>query len=178
MRTLEEIKGRCFVTDDGHWLWRGSVRPDGSPNICGPNYSHKSGKVVMTTQAGARAVWHMHTEKAIPKGHRTYVVCGNVTCCNPECIRCTTELIHGRFVTRTGRLKHSAKHLAARRAISVGRAKLTNEQVDYIKTSDKTGLELADELGVGKSTISKYRRGNNVVTASGITFNPFAGLMR
>ena len=23
MRTLEEIKGRCVVTEDGHWLWKG-----------------------------------------------------------------------------------------------------------------------------------------------------------
>ena len=176
MRTLEEVKGRCFITDDGHWLWRGSVRPDGRANIYGPDYSTKDGD--MATQAGPRAVWHMHTGKPIPKGHRAYVVCGHPACCNPKCIRCTTELLRGKFATRSGRFKNSAKHLAARRVISISRAKLTAEQVQYVKTSSKTGVELAAELGVGKATISKYRRGENVVTASGVVFNPFAGLMR
>ena len=176
MRTLEEVKGRCFVTDDGHWLWRGSVRPDGRANIYGPDYSAKGG--AMATQAGPRAVWHMHTGQPIPDGHLAYVVCGNPTCCNPECIRCTTERSRGLFSQRSGRHKRNPNHLAANRAIGAKRAKLTAEQVLYVQTSTKTGLELAAELGVGKSTISKYRRGNNVVTASGITFNPFAGLMR
>lgn len=178
MRTLEEIKGRCFITEDGHWLWRGSVRPDGRPNIYAPDYSSKPGEVVMTTQAGPRAVWHVVNQKVIPKSHRAYVVCKHPECCNPECIRCTTGHLRGKHATRTGRFKNSPKHEAARRAISVSRAKLTAEQVEYVKTSKKTGLALAAELNVGRSTISKYRRGQNLVTASGAVFNPFAGLMR
>ena len=178
MRTLEEIKGRCFITEDGHWLWRGSVRPDGRPNIYAPDYSSKPGEVVMTTQAGPRAVWHMHTGSAIPKTHRAYVTCGHPTCCNPECIRCTTEHMRGQFARRSGRHKNSPRHIAANRAISAKRAKLTAEQVLYVQTSPKTGIELAAELGVGKSTISKLRRGQHVGTASGTTANPFAALMR
>ena len=176
MRTIDEIKGRCFITDDGHWLWRGSTRPDGRANIYAPDYSRKGGD--MTTQAGPRAVWHITTGKPIPKTHRAYVVCENPACCNPECIRCTTGHLRGKHASRTGRFKNSAKHEAARRAISVSRAKLTAAQVEYVKTSKKTGLELAAELNVGRSTISKYRRGQNLVTASGAVFNPFAGLMR
>lgn len=178
MRTIEEIKGLCFVTDDGHWLWRGSLRPDGRPNIYGPDYSAKPGEMVMTTQAGPRAVWHAHKGKAIPKGHRAYVICGNPTCCNPACIRCTSERARGLHASKVGRYKNSVKHLAARRAISISRAKLTAEQVEYVKSSTKKGIELAAELGVSRATISKYRHSKNVVTASGISFNPFAGLIR
>ena len=176
MRTLEEVKGRCFITEDGHWLWRGSVRPDGRANIYAPDYSTKGGD--MTTQAGPRAVWHMHTGKPIPKTHRAYVVCGHPTCCNPECIRCTTEHMRGQFARRSGRHKGSPRHLAANRAIGAKRAKLTADQVLYVQTSPKTGIELAAELGVGRSTISKLRRGQNVVTKPGGAPNPFAGLMR
>ena len=176
MKTLEEIKGRCFITEDGHWLWRGAVRPDGRPNIYGPDYSRKDGG--MSTQAGPRAVWHMHTGKAISKGHRAYVVCSNPTCCNPECIRCTTDLVRGKFARSSGRHKGSAKHQAANMAIGAKRARLTAEQVLYVQTSPKSGLELAAELGLGTSTISKYRRGDHKVTAPGGAANVFAALMR
>ena len=176
MRTIEEVKGRCFVTDDGHWLWRGSVRPDGRPNIYAPDYSTKGGE--MSTQAGPRAVWHMHTGKAIPHGRRAYVVCEHPTCCNPACIRCTGEHERGRFARRIGRHKNSTRHIAANRAIGAKRAKLNAEQVLYVQTSTKKGIELAAELGVSRTTVSKLRRGGHIVTASGSTANPFAALMR
>jgi DNA-binding transcriptional regulator YdaS (Cro superfamily) len=178
VRTLEEVKGRCFVTDDGHWLWRGGLRPDGRANIYAPDYSTGNADMVMSTQAGPRAVWHLHTGKPIPKGHRAYVVCPHANCCNPECIRCTDGHLQGLNARRTGRFKNSARHLAARRAISISRAVLSADQVEYVKASNKTGLELAAELGVSKSSVSKYRRGEHVVTASGLVFNPFAALAR
>ena len=27
MKNLEEIRQRCVITEDGHWLWRGALRP-------------------------------------------------------------------------------------------------------------------------------------------------------
>ena len=47
------------------------------------------------------------------------------------------------------------------------RAKLTNELVSYIKTSPLLGVELAKELGLGNSTISRVRRGRTFVTQLG-----------
>lgn len=176
MRTLEEVKGRCFITEDGHWLWRGSVRPDGRAQIFAPDYTSKKGGMV--TQSGARAVWHIANQKALPKGHRVYGTCEHPECCNPECIKATTALQHGRFVSRMGRHKGTSNHIAANRAINSKRAKLTAEQVLYVQTSPKKGIELAAELGVGTSTISKLRRGQNVVTKPGGAPNPFSGLMR
>ncbi|KZK32025.1 hypothetical protein A4F85_04740 [Delftia sp. GW456-R20] len=176
MRTIEEIKGRCVITEDGHWLWRGSVRPDGRPNIYAPDHTRQNGG--MTTQAGPRAIWHITTGKAIPTTHRAYVVCPHPTCCNPECIRCTTERLRGQFARRIGRHKGTPKHIAANRAINVKRAKLTAEQVLYVQSSPKTGVALAAELGVSMTTVSKCRRGQNVVTAPGGAPNVFAGLMR
>lgn len=176
MRTLEDVKGRCFITEDGHWLWRGALRPDGRANIYAPDFTRNDGEMV--TQSGARAVWHIVNQKALPKGHRAYVTCAHPECCNPECIKATTSLMHGKFGSRMGRHKGSTKHIAANRAINAKRAKLTAEQVLYVQTSPKTGVALASELGVSTSQISKYRRGENVVTAPGGAPNPFAGLMR
>lgn len=177
MRTLEEIKGRCFVTDDDHWLWRGAVRPDGRPNIYAPDPSrHPDGR--MTTQSGARAVWHVANQKAVPEGYRVYGVCEHPDCCNPKCIRCTDERQYGLFVVRIRRRKNEPNRIAANRAIAMKRAALTSAQVLYVQSSCKKGSELAGELGVSTTTISKYRRGENTVTASGGAPNPFAALMR
>lgn len=177
MRSLEDIKGRCFVTEDGHWLWRGSLRRDGRANIYAPDYTRQDGG--MTTQAGPRAVWHLVNQKAVPEGYRVYGVCGHPACCNPKCIRATTEAEWGRFGSKQGRHKGTAAHIAANRAITAKRAKLTAEQVLYVQSSPKTGVELAVEFAVSTTTISKLRRGMHVVTASGAArANPFAALMR
>ena len=72
MKTLEEIRQRCVITDDGHWLWKGATRPDGRPNIWAPDYTRGG----MATQCGTRAVWHCSTEKAIPEGWRAYPLDG------------------------------------------------------------------------------------------------------
>lgn len=176
MRTLEEIKGRCFITEDGHWLWRGSIRPDGRANIYAPDPTRTDGG--MSTQSGARAVWHVVNHKAVPKGFRVYGVCEHPECCNPQCIRCTSDRQYGLYVARIGRRKNEPNRIKANRATSVTRAALTAEQVQYVQYSTKKGSVLAVELGVSTTTISKYRRGEHTVTASGGAPNPFAALMR
>ena len=176
MRTLEEIKGRCFVTEDGHWLWRGTLTSHGRAHIYAPDYTRKDGE--LTCQSGARAVWHVINQKALPDGYRAYVTCDYPECCNPECITATTSSQHGKFGSRKGRHKGNPNHITANRAICAKRAKLTAEQVLYVQTSPKTGVALAAELGVSTSTISKLRRGGNKVTAPGGAPNIFTALMR
>ena len=160
MRTIEEIKGRCVITEDGHWLWRGAKRPDGRPNIYVPDYSRGDGK--LTTQCGPRAVWHCLNQKAVPKGYRVYGTCDERACCNPAHIRCTSETEYGAWLQRTGKFKGQTNRILANRAICRQRAALTPEQVLYVQTSKKTGVELAEELGVSTSILSKYRRGESI----------------
>lgn len=88
MRTLAEIKGRSVITEDGHWLWRGSLRRDGRPNIYAPDYTHANG--ALRTQCGMRAVWHCVNQKAVPEGCRVFGNCDEPTCCNPAHIKCTS----------------------------------------------------------------------------------------
>ena len=176
MRTIEEVKDRCFVTEDGHWLWRGALRPSGRPHISAPDFTKRAG--AMVTQGGARAVWHIVKREPVPEGHRVFMKCEHPTCCNPDCMRTASEHAYGRFRARNGQMKGQPRRIVANRAIGAKRASLNAEQMLYVQTSPKTGVELSAELGVSRTTICKVRRGGYVVAAAGAHPNPFAALMR
>lgn len=171
MKTLEEIRQRCVITDDGHWLWKGSTRPDGRPNIWAPDYT-KEGQ--MRVQCGTRAVWHCSTEKPIPEGYRAYGICEHKTCCNPKCIRCTSEADFGAWLRSTGKYKGDVRRILANRAIARSRSVLSPERIAYIQASPKVGKELAAELGISAQTVSKARRGDCIAFQGA---NPFLGLV-
>jgi hypothetical protein len=160
MRTLEEIKGRCVITEDAHWLWRGALRSDGRPNIYAPDYTRGNG--ALRTQCGMRAVWHCVNQKAVPEGYRVFGDCDEPTCCNPAHIKCTSVAAYGAHQQRTGKLKGQTARILANRAICRQRALLTPEQVVYVQTSKKTGIVLAKELGISTTALSRYRRGESI----------------
>lgn len=171
MKTLEDIRQRCVITDDGHWLWRGALTAEGRPRIHAPDYTNGG---VMKPQCGTRAVWHCATEKPIPKGWRAYGTCDEKACCNPAHVKCTSEADFGAWLRRTGKYKGDTKRVLANRAISRGRSVLTPERIAYIQASPKLGKDLAVELGMSASTVSKARRGEVLVfQGAGL----FSGLM-
>ena len=161
MRTLEEIRGRCVITDDGHWLWKGALRPDGRPNIYAPDYTRAGGD--MRTQCGMRAVWHCEHQKPVPEGFRVYGTCDEPACCRPAHIACTSEEDYGKWLQRTGKYKGQTNRILANRAIGRARSVVTPEIIEYIQTSPKSGLALAEELRISAATVSKARRGEIVV---------------
>lgn len=171
MKTLEDIRQRCVI-QDGHWLWRGSLRPDGRPNIWAPDYT-KGG---MQTQCGPRAVWHCSTERPIPPNWRAYGTCDERTCCNPAHVRCTSEPDYGRWLAEQGVYKGKTSRILANRAISRARSKLTPALIAEIQASPETGVALAARLNMGTSTISKARRGESLAFA-GAGAGMFTGLV-
>lgn len=175
MRTIEEIKGRCFITEDGHWLWKGSLRPDGRANIYAPDYTR--GKGGMRTQCGTRAVWHCMHRKPVPAGYRVFGTCPEQACCNPSHVRCASEEDFGLWMRKNGNYKGKTNRILANRAIGRKRSVFTPESIAYIQTSDKTGRALARELGVSEQSVSKARRGEIVVFA-GAAGGMFSGLIQ
>jgi hypothetical protein len=171
MKTIEDIRQRCVITDDGHWLWKGSTRPDGRPNIWAPDYTRGG----MSTQCGTRAVWHCITEKAIPAGWRAFGTCEPLNCCNPAHVKCGSEAYFGAWLQRTGKFKGQVRRILANRATSRGRSVLTLELITHIQTSPKLGYELAAELGISTTSVSKARRGDAIVFQSA---GVFSGLMQ
>lgn len=176
MRTIEEIKGRCVITEDGHWIWKGALRPDGRPNIYAPDYTRAGG--AMRTQCGTRAVWHCVHQKAMPPGHRAIGTCGEKACCNPKCVSSVSEEQFGARLRRTGAYKGKAARILANRAIGRKRSVLTAERIAYIQASTKLGIELAAELGISRTTVSKARRGEIVVFDAAPAAGMFSALIQ
>ena len=174
MKTLEEIKGRCFIDEEGHWNWRGALTKKGKPSIYAPDYTNHKGKV-LTHQCGYRAVWHVLNQRAVPEGSRIFSMCGEATCCNPEHIRCMPVTAYGRRQASKGTLKGQTTRIQANRAIGRKRAKLTPEMVSRIQASDQSLASLAAELGISTCTAWRARQGKSVIppASSGI----FSGLL-
>jgi len=172
MKTIDEIKGRCVITPEGHWLWDGSLRPDGRANIWAPDYTRGG----MSVQSGPRAVTHCRTGKAIPKGWRAYGTCEERSCVNPDHVACTTETAFGRWVAKAGIYKGQTKRILANRATSRARSKLTPELIAEIQASTETGVAIAARLGMSTRIVSKARRGE-AISFSGAAAGMFSGLV-
>ena len=163
--TLNDIKGRCRVAD-GHWIWTGA-KNEGVPRIWAPDYS-RGGR--MAAQPGRRAVWHIKTGAPIPAGHRVFGTCSEPCCINPLHMACRTAAEQGVMVAASGKLKGRVARIAANRAIGRKRSMVTPAQIAIIQSSSKTGIQLAQELGLTRQIVSKHRSGR--VTA----FDPVGGM--
>ena len=180
--SLEAIKARCHINElSDCWEWRGATSASNggltqTPRIWGVDYTREPAGTLKTVQTGNRAAWHAHTGKPIPKGHRVYKnrLCSNGLCVNPAHLACGTDSQLGEVVAKKGIWKNSSRRIKANRATGRKSAHVTPETLAIIQSSEKTGLALAVELGIGTSVISRARRGEMKSLQAG---NPFAGLL-
>jgi len=170
---LTKIKGGCHIDDlTGCWHWRGAMSQNKYPRISAPDHTRGGG---MFTQTGARAVWHAHTGKAIPEGHRVYHKgCSTNTCINPAHLACGPTGDWGKQVATHGNWRGQPARIKANRAIGRKRSAVTPAIAAEIVHSSETGVALAKRLQIKQSVISRVRRGNHMATRPN---NPFAGLM-
>lgn len=112
---------------------------------------------------------------SIPEGGFWVSTCGNDACVNPAHSQHRNTRQH--MQRMAGRAQAPAvKHirfakLAATKRATVG--KLSADDVRHIMASNSSNAELARELGVTRSLISRYRRH---VSGRYLPGNPFAGL--
>jgi predicted XRE-type DNA-binding protein len=167
MRTLQEIKGRCRINDDGCWIWTGAMSVDDYPRIYAPDFT-AGGK--MRAQTGRRAVWHIKTGKPIASGWRVFGTCDDQLCLNPAHSVCQPVAERGAVVAASGKWRGSVTRLIANRRTGRRRSVLTPEMVAHIRSSTKKGIEVARELGVPRSQVSRVRSGKMPA------FEPVGGL--
>lgn len=166
MKTLEEVKGRCFIDEEGHWIWRGAKHCKTGPRIYAPVLPDGQ----MESQPGRRAVWQMAKGLPINKGWRVYGRCDEPMCVNPEHIACGPSDSVGRHIAKTGKFKGQPKRIAANRAIGRKRASYTPEQLAEVRASDESGSALVARLGLGRGVISRLKLG------TAVAFEPVGGL--
>lgn len=176
MRTIEQIKGRCVITEDDHWLWSGALHPDGRAHMRAPNYTNGG---LLMPQTGPRAVWQIMHGKAVPAGMRVYHdldKCEERTCCNPDHFVLMTRTQAGAKVRASGSRKGNTKMVLAARRIAASRSVLTDGVLAMIHNSVESNRKTARRLGISDSTVGKARRMEGPVAqrAAGM----FSGLLR
>lgn len=163
--TAEWVAARC--DEDGDCLlWKYAATGSNQPR-----YSIKGPMGKTTSVQLRRVVWERETGKPIPKGKVVTVNCGCSLCLNFDHMELITKAEVIRLVWQRPDSK-ARKSLAATKSMRC-RGKLDMEKARYIRSSDKTLRELADELGVSTSLVGAVRQGLRWRETAA---NPFAGL--
>lgn len=147
---------------DECWPWRGARTDGGYGQISNGSARHNRAKRSLATHV-ALAI------DARPRPSANHVAmhrCDNPNCVNPAHLCWGTQAENRADMIAKGR---SARQIAAALKMDgaaelLGKsrhhqAKLAADQVRYIRSSDKTTVQLADELGVTNQCISNVRTG-------------------
>lgn len=155
MKTISEIKGRCRIDDDGHWIWAGALW-EGFPRIYAPDPARGG---IMRTQTGARVVYQMKTGKPIPEGLRAFAKCGRMACVRPDCAVIGTTKEWGEAISATGRHKKQMHRILANRRNVAKSVKVTPEIAAEIIARTEPYHVIAADLGLCEETIGLVKRG-------------------
>lgn len=124
---------------DGCWLWTGFADPGGYGRL----------NINKTPVVASQLSWRIHFGLA-DAGLFVCHHCDAPGCVNPAHLFLGTPAENSRDMSRKGRSYWGERHYAA---------KLTADQVRFIRASELQGKELARMFGVWPSAISKVRRG-------------------
>lgn len=168
---IDRILGRCrHNSETGCLVWTGALSGKQWPRVCVTNPA--TGE--RYTTVGRRGVWMCMTGKPVPNGWRVYGTCTDIKCLSPDHIKCGPTTDWGKQLQATGYFKHRPARIAANRATGQTRRKVLDEHMALVHSALPLDA-VAKVIGVARSTVSRYRRGE---TATAIQNNPFSGLMK
>lgn len=127
-------------TDSECWPWTGAKHPTGYGKLWVhmPNYCCKPAHHVSLILSGI----------SVPKGSVVMHSCDNPSCVNPNHLSVGTQQNNIADKLAKGRQPVGSKH---------HNTTISEAQVAYIRSSSKTGKELAEELGVSRGAVSRIR---------------------
>lgn len=164
IKTLNDIKDRCYVDERGCWIWSGCMANGKVPmaNIGNRQlvtvmrfaYCLKN-KVPLESLAGLR-VWSSKRE------------CRDV---NPDHAMVGTAADHNRWRAEGGRLKGEHRRIISTKSRDKIGRRYTPAQIVEIRSSDETERALAERFGCTPALIGYIRRGkiyNTTVAAASV----------
>lgn len=163
VRSLQDVRAVCALEGDC-WLWQGHVTSGGIP------YGYMDGQRAPLR----RIVWLLQGGAPHAEGRIYTTTCGEPRCVNPAHVRATSRGAALAQARRSGAINE----LRRRQAIAATwrqrpEAKLTLELARALRSSDKSSVQLARELGLSHCTVAKVRRGESWAE---IVASPWAGL--
>jgi hypothetical protein len=135
-----------------------------------PRYRFRDGELDSTMNLRPQ-VWRLAGKRQLAPDEVVTMIC-HPSCLNPAHMRAITR---AELLARTNkdRAVKAKKTAAVAETIRTRQAKITMDDARYIRSSDKTLIALAEELGVSFQLVSKIRRGEAWPEVAG---NVFAGL--
>lgn len=161
---LSDLKGNCFINDDGCWIWKGGYSQKGYLPVAhlGDQTRAAFGMTRnQRTMSAYRAAWLL-SGKSIPEGYVVYRhVCLNNQCANPaHCKTGTKAEMHTRY-SESGKNKGQPNRIIANMK---NRAKLfcSPEKVASIEASLAEGMTVKAIIKLHRTdggTVRKIRAG-------------------
>lgn len=160
-RTLEAIKAKCAIDQDGCWIWNGGTSY-GKPRAI---FDDKSCLV--------RRVSFELAGKMPKRGAPVvFAKCEKDLCVSPECMAKKSHKQALGEAAERGVYSASASPAKRFRAALKSNAVLNAEQVKVIRSMTCSHKEIAEKFGVNKATIGRIRRGETWKNYSASVFNP------
>ena len=157
VHALEDIRLRCWCDPDtGCWRWKLCVGEHGAARVY---INHPDGR--REHMNGRRAAKYLQTGQPIPTGMVVFAadMCKTTDCVNPAHSVVGTKAEWGEWLSRSGILRRRPSKIAAAVVAGAARRKLTDEQCDIVRSTDRPVPELAAEWGVACNTLYAIRRG-------------------
>jgi hypothetical protein len=178
IRNLDDLRLRCVVDEDtGCWHWRLSLC-DGVPKV---HVTHPALPRPGHIMRGRRAALLLARGRDLPAGHVAYarLTCQSADCVNPSHCQSGDRHAHGRYLTKSGKVKGLLSKRKASRAMWDKRGrKVTPEVRAHILASDATTYALAKELNLSQFAVWSVRKGAvhtpHLAQASVFTWRPDA----
>jgi hypothetical protein len=147
--TLADIKLRCRIDPEDHWLWTmATMHNRGTIPVCQPRWEKQ--------RVAVRRVVLQLQGKELPNGWVAYRTCSEPLCCNPEHVKAgprakavTQSAALGVF--DTPRFKH------ARIQLGKQRRRFTPEQVRAIRQDTRPARAIAEDFDCSRQSIIQIR---------------------
>lgn len=129
------------------WLWQGARRKAGYGSI---GMGGKGAK----NEGAHRVSYMLHNGVSeIPAGMVVMHACDTPLCVNPHHLSLGTHTDNVHDALNKGRFRGAAK------GVNNARSKLTQEQVDYMRSATCMNKELAEMFGISQAVVSNIKRG-------------------
>lgn len=153
---MDDVKARCVVDEEtGCWHWRGAASKDvPTPRLW--VFDSQRGK--FRTMTGPLAVLEL-TGRRVAGVKRGWRTCRCSDCMNDEHIMGGSDKDYGRWVAGNDLWKGRPQRIAANRRTGRARSVADERIVSLVRSSEKTGVALAEELGIDRRRISAIRTG-------------------
>lgn len=157
IKTLDDIRQRCHVNDDGEWIWKSCVNRNKTPYAKTPHHGSGASLTVL------RLAWCIKNKVRYEDcpHRRIWNKNGNPLDVNPDNAIVGTVGDHNKF--KAPMVNEMRRKVIALKGRTTRGRKFTPEQVQYIRNSNKTEKALREEfieqgISVSKAMIGRIRR--------------------